>query len=245
MELISHLAVFDDRPDDQLREEQHIHGKGQRISFRLDLAGVDIGLIADDLEDIVADAQRQHRTDVERSDPQMADLIQRVDQEVGILKIHQHPKVDQHRRQRQQPAQLCSGPGRQQAPQIVEYNQDRNQRKKCNAGPAVEQQALRQQHCIFGTAGYQIIQQQGKRQKAEQEHHTVKNHGGTPFLLMASPREPRHRCGAGQAAMLWVVVMKKGRCRAAAAFFQGLIRNSAPSPVRCRWQRNQGLQYRQ
>ena len=44
----------------------------------------------------------------------------------------------------------------------------------------IENQAFCQPHCIFGAAGHQIIQQQGKRQKAEQEHHTVKNHGVLP-----------------------------------------------------------------
>ena len=180
MQLVGHLAIFHDRPDNKLREEEDIHRKRQEIFLRFDFARVDIDLIADDFKDVIADAQRQHRADIQGCNAKMSDLIQRVDQKVGILEIHQYSQVDQHRHGWQQTAQLSPGLGCQQRPQVVEHDKRCNQRQKFNAGPAVENQAFCQQHCIFGAAGHQIIQQQGKRQKAEQEHHTVKNHGVLP-----------------------------------------------------------------
>ena len=182
VQLVGHLAVFDDRPDDQLREEKHIHCKRDEVFLRRDLSGADIDLIADDLENVVADAQRQHRADVQRRQPQMRDLVDRVDQEVGILEVHQHAQIDEHRCQRQQTAQFGLCPRCQQRPQVVKDDQHGDQRQERNTCPAVEDEAFCQQHCIFGAARHQIIQQQRKRQEAEQEHHTVKNHGGLPFF---------------------------------------------------------------
>ena len=87
VQLVGHLAVLDDRPDDQLREEKHIHCKCDEVFLRRNLSGADVDLIADDFENVVADAQRQHRADVQRRQPKMRDLVDRVDQEVGILKV--------------------------------------------------------------------------------------------------------------------------------------------------------------
>ena len=51
------------------------------------------------------------------------------------------------------------------APQVVKDDQHGDQRQERNTGPAVEDEAFCQQHCIFGAARHQIIQQQGKRQE--------------------------------------------------------------------------------
>ena len=54
------VPVLDDGPQHQLREQHHIGGKGDGVALRLRPAGVDVGNIADELKDIVADAQRQY-----------------------------------------------------------------------------------------------------------------------------------------------------------------------------------------
>ena len=161
MQLVGHFTVFDNRTHNQLREEKDIRRKGHKVFLRRNFAGVHIDLIADDFKDVVAYSQRQHRAKAQRCDAEMSNLVQRVNQEVGVLEIHQHPQIDHHRHHRKQPAQSASSLCRHQCAQIVKDYQHRNQRQEFYACPAVKGEAFCQQHCIFGAAGHQIIQQQG------------------------------------------------------------------------------------
>ena len=76
----------------------------------------------------------------------------------------------------------------EQAEQVIDRDQNQDQRQKPCAGTAEKDQALNQQHRIFQAAGHCIIQEQRQRQKTEQKHDAVKNHTKPPLRQICTGR---------------------------------------------------------
>ena len=100
-ELVGQVLVAQYRPGDQLREQGNEGGEVDRMASRLDIAAVDIDQVAERLEDVEGDADRQqHRGQHERLE---AHRLQRgIDvghAEVGIFEVAQHTEVADHSEQ--------------------------------------------------------------------------------------------------------------------------------------------------
>ena len=99
-------------PGHQLGKEAHVEPKIQDVLDRLDVPAVHVHRIADGLERVERDADRQQdlihpepaakqvirpqREVVDRGEVRPKNLIERVGEEVGVLEVHQHKQVDDH-----------------------------------------------------------------------------------------------------------------------------------------------------
>ena len=178
-ELVGDLAVADDRPGNELREQQHVERRVNRALLRARVAAVDVDHVRNRVERVERDADRQqHLRDGERSDAQSGE--QRVDvvgEEVRVLEDAEHGKVDADG-----DGQPASRPGVfvGRAPQarcdryrhpVVERDRRQHQPGERAASPRVEQHARADEQDVRILAGppLQEVQREQDRKEEEEE----------------------------------------------------------------------------
>ena len=93
-EILVHVAVADDRPGDELREERLVRAEGYEVSFRLHLAAPNVDCVGDALEGEERDADRQHdrlqpiAQGMDIGQPQVAA------EEKGVLEVDEQRQVE-------------------------------------------------------------------------------------------------------------------------------------------------------
>lgn len=174
VELVDQVLEAQHRAGDQVREDRDEGGEVDQVVGRRGIAAVDVDDVADRLEGVEGDADRQQdvgqheRLHAERGD----DLVEAVDAEVGVLEVPEHAEVDHHAED--QPA--LRGPGAYaggadaQADPVVEDGDPGEQQEEVHPPPGVEHVAGDQQQQVPVTFAAQVVQAEKDRQEQEQEH---------------------------------------------------------------------------
>ncbi len=174
VELVDQVLEAQHRAGDQVREDRDEGGEVDQVVGRRGIAAVDVDDVADRLEGVEGDADRQQdvgqheRLHAERGD----DLVEAVDAEVGVLEVPEHAEVDHHAED--QPALrgtgAYAGGADAQADPVVEDGDPGEQQEEVHPPPGVEHVAGDQQQQVPVTFAAQVVQAEKDRQEQEQEH---------------------------------------------------------------------------
>ena len=171
LELSGNICVAHDRTCDQLREHGDVGGEVDVVALRRHIAAIDVDDIADDLEGIEADADRQR--DLQKRDRQPGDGIEAGDEEVSVFAIAEHGKAE-HNGERQE--QLCKPFAavflNQPAEDITLRDGDQHQDEIFRLTPAVEKQTGKQKYAVLQFSRCDGVKQQYARQEIIKKRYT-------------------------------------------------------------------------
>ena len=173
------LVVLDDRPGQQLREQEHVEQVGRQVGRRAAEAAPDVDQVGDLLEHDERDADGQrHRAHPQRRQPHPGQhQVHVVDREARVLVIAQHADVDQHA-QSQPPS--AAGP-RDHPPQHQVRDAGRqHHRHEQRLAPEIEENAGREQHPGPCPMPAPHRQEHGEHdgEEQEQEQRLIEQHAG-------------------------------------------------------------------
>ena len=174
VELVGEVAETQHRAGDQVREDRHEGGKVDQVAGRRGVTPVDVDDVADGLEDVERDPDRQQHVgqDERRQTDRGHHRVDAVDAEVGVLEVAENAQVDGHAEQ--QPALGRFGPHAGgadfEADPVVPQRDGCEQRKEVHAPPGIEHITGDQQQQVAIANPAQVIHAEKDRQEQKQEH---------------------------------------------------------------------------
>ncbi|MNN04957.1 hypothetical protein D3C81_1176980 [compost metagenome] len=188
VELIGQVAETQHGAGDQVREDRHERREVDQVAGRRGVATVDVDDVADGLEDVERDPDRQQHVgqDERLQAHRRHHCVDAVDAEVGVLEVAEDAQVDGHAEQ--QPTLRRFGSHARgadfQADPVVPQRDRCEQCEEVHTPPGVEHVAGDQQQQIAIALPAQVVQAEKDRQEQKQEHVGRKNH---PDLSLFEP----------------------------------------------------------
>ncbi|MNP24102.1 hypothetical protein D3C76_1168450 [compost metagenome] len=157
-----------------MREDRHERGEVDQVAGGRGVAAVDVDDVADRLEDIEGDADRQQDVaDHEGLHTDRGDQrIEAVDAEIGVLEVAEDGQVQRHAEQQPVPGgQGAHARGADlEADPVVPQGHHGEQGEEVDPPPGIEQIAGDQQQQVAIACPAQVVQAEKSRQEQKQEH---------------------------------------------------------------------------
>ncbi|MNN31251.1 hypothetical protein D3C81_1449330 [compost metagenome] len=174
VELVGQVLEAQHGAGDQVREDRHERREVDQVAGGRGVAAVHVDDVADRLEDIERDPDRQqHMGEDERLKAERGhDRVDAVDAEIGVFEVAEDAQVDPHAQQ--QPALgrfgAHAGGADFQADPVVPQGDPGEQRQEIHPPPGIEHIAGQQQQGVAIALPAQVVQAEKDRQEQEQEH---------------------------------------------------------------------------
>ncbi|MFR1988583.1 MAG: hypothetical protein ACLS3C_00365 [Oscillospiraceae bacterium] len=158
------IGIADDRPGDELRKHGDIRCQIDQVPLRRDRPAVHVHGVAQDLERIEADADRERKAQQRRGQP--GQRVQVCDHEIGILEIRKRPEAQENRQDQKQlrPSGIAEALD-QPSENIALQDGDEHDRQIARLTPAIKHKARQEQHAVFRPFGYEKVDKQDSRRK--------------------------------------------------------------------------------
>ncbi len=223
VELVDQVLEAQHGAGDKVREDRHEGREVDQVARGRGVAAVHVDDVADRLEDVERDADRQqHMGEDEWLQPHRGhDRIEAVDAEVGVLEVAEDAQVDAHAEQ--QPALrglgAHAGGADFQADPVVPQGDPGEQGEEVHPPPGVEDVAGNQQQQVAIAIPAHVVQAEENRQEQEQEHVGREDHPGSPsyaqHLGHSAPQTPHEM--QGKPIPLWERRFADATCPAMAS----------------------------
>ena len=183
-QLVGHRLVLDDGPRHQLGEKGDVQAGVQRVFLHLRVPPGHVEDIAHGLKGEEGDADGQRDAHCGQGNAQ---ILQHGHGKAKIFEHEQQREVADHRQRHRRADAAAPFPGTAgpEAQQVVHQDGNHHEQQGAARAPAVEKQGGQQQEEILSQPPPpqgQVVHQQHRGQKREQEHGAGKQHGGASFL---------------------------------------------------------------